>query len=333
MYFYREVDPNIMLLSLYLDRTYRNRVHGVGDTEMEIEIDHHGNPIRPEPGFVPPPVPQQPPPGWPQPPGYEPGYQGPGWMGGADPFVENPGIQPPPLPDRPQGYDTPVGRPPEDEEMEVEDWTEQEIEDLLDTPALVEQPHVEVDVLDRPIRSPPLTRRQRLRQQRLDAAAAPPVPEERGRKRGREEEESPGPIHVGLRTMDRAIPPQPLVDLQRRWDDERGREARPWFWEQWLGRNVGPFSEVSTYEEAEESGPEAVAAWYHDLEYDGAETLADFAEADRRFLDRIQARPVHERGPGWHLIDRVIRSGAGTMYGYMYNKITNTIRDSGLNEL
>lgn len=111
------------------------------------------------------------------------------------------------------------------------------------------------------------------------------------------------------------------VALQQRLAAELGHEPQPKFWEKWLGRNVGPLSEVSTYEQAVAEGPISVAAWYHDLQYDQSRTLDDFANADREFIWRLDQVPEEERDGVWHLAHSAIRAGLGKPWGYAYNLI------------
>jgi len=122
-------------------------------------------------------------------------------------------------------------------------------------------------------------------------------------------------------------PPRRLLELQQSMDLHRGRPGEPYWWEHILGRNVGPLSEVSTWEEAVADSPEAVAAWYHDLQYDLATTATELAEADRDFLQRLEAVPAEERGLTWNLTHDVIASGVGVPYGYISNSIRDIIRD------
>ena len=122
-------------------------------------------------------------------------------------------------------------------------------------------------------------------------------------------------------------PPEELVALQESMDTARGRPGEPWLFEAITGRNVGPFSEVSSYEQAVKAGPESVAAWYHDLEYDKAQTMEDFAEADRGFLQRLQAVPKEDRGVVWNLTYDTIASGVGRPYGWTYNTVRDIIRN------
>jgi len=92
-----------------------------------------------------------------------------------------------------------------------------------------------------------------------------------------------------------------------------------------FGRNVGPGNYISGFEEAYAAGPVSLAAWRHDLAYDQAllkstplEVDEALQQADEQFRIDLLNVPESQRDYLWSVMDTVIGSGIGKVYGNLY---------------
>lgn len=85
--------------------------------------------------------------------------------------------------------------------------------------------------------------------------------------------------------------------------------------------NLGPGNTVSSYDEAVANGPLSVAAWTHDIAYDGAESEQDLINADTVFLGDLLMIPEAQRDALWYIAYEAINAGTGRIWNKIYNSI------------
>lgn len=103
--------------------------------------------------------------------------------------------------------------------------------------------------------------------------------------------------------------PIPSVELPKGFPGTEGRIE--WRGFPFRNRNAGLWNTVSSLEEARAEGPVALAGYYHDNAYMMAENIEQIDEADRQFLESLNAIPWGERNALWMFYYMGIASHAG----------------------